>query len=171
MSPWTILLICILIGIAVFAGLYFYGRKLQNKQVEQREQLNAAAQNVTMLVIDKKKMKLKDANLPKIVLEQTPKYLRGSKIPVVKAKIGPKITTLICDEEIYDQVPVKAEIKAQVSGLYIISIRNFRNAPVPEVAKKGFMAKMRSKANKANNELLAERAAEKAKKEKKTKKH
>lgn len=167
MNPWIILAICILIGIAVMTGLYFYGRKLQNKQVEQREQLNAAAQNVTMLVIDKKRMKLKEANLPKIVVEQTPKYLRGSKIPVVKAKIGPKIMTLICDEEIYDQVPVKAEIKAQISGLYIIGIRNFRNAPVPQAPKKGFMAKMRSKANKANNELAQERAAEKNKKSKK----
>lgn len=167
MNPWIILAICILVGIAVMTGLYFYGRKLQNKQVEQREQLNAAAQNVTMLVIDKKRMKLKEANLPKIVVEQTPKYLRGSKIPVVKAKIGPKIMTLICDEEIYDQVPVKAEIKAQVSGLYIIGIRNFRNAPVPQAPKKGFMAKMRSKANKANNELAQERAAEKDKKNKK----
>lgn len=167
MNPWIILAICILVGIAVMTGLYFYGRKLQNKQVEQREQLNAAAQNVTMLVIDKKRMKLKEANLPKIVVEQTPKYLRGSKIPVVKAKIGPKIMTLICDEEIYDQVPVKAEIKAQVSGLYIIGIRNFRNAPVPQAPKKGFMAKMRSKANKANNELAQERAAEKNKKNKK----
>lgn len=166
MNPWIILAICVIIGIAVMTGLYFYGRKLQNKQVDQREQLNAAAQNVTMLVIDKKRMKLKEANLPKIVVEQTPKYLRGSKIPIVKAKIGPKIMTLICDEEIYDQVPVKAEIKAQVSGLYIISIRNFRNAPVPEAPKKGFLAKMRSKANKANNELLQERATENKKKKK-----
>lgn len=167
MNPWIIFAICLAIAIAILAGLYFYGRKLQNKQVEQREQLNAAAQNVTMLVIDKKKMKLNEANLPKIVMEQTPKYLRRSKIPVVKAKIGPKIMTLICDEEIYDQVPVKAEIKAQVSGLYIMSIRNFRNAPVPEVPKKGIMAKLRMKANKANQELLDEKTAENKSKKKK----
>ena len=167
MNPWIIFAICLVIAIAILAGLYFYGRKLQNKQVEQREQLNAAAQNVTMLVIDKKKMKLNEANLPKIVMEQTPKYLRRSKIPVVKAKIGPKIMTLICDEEIYDQVPVKAEIKAQVSGLYIMSIRNFRNAPVPEVPKKGIMAKLRMKANNANQELLDEKAAESKSKKKK----
>jgi uncharacterized protein YneF (UPF0154 family) len=166
MSPWLILLICVLIGVAVFTGLYFYGRKLQNKQVEQKEQLNAAAQNVTMLVIDKKRMKISEAGLPKIVLEQTPKYLRRSKIPVVKAKIGPKIMTLICDEEIYDQVPVKTEVKAQISGLYILSIRNFRNAPVPEAPKKGWLAKMRTKVNNTNNEIVEERAAEKKKKKK-----
>lgn len=164
MNPWLVFAICLAIFVGIMAGLYFYGRKLQNKQVEQKEQLNAAAQNVSMLVIDKKRMKLKEANLPKIVLEQTPKYLRGSKVPIVKAKIGPRIVTLICDEEIYDQVPVKAEIKAQISGIYIISIRNFRNAPVPEAPKKGFMAKMRAKATRANAELLAEREADKKKK-------
>lgn len=167
MNPWVVFAICIAVFVGIMVGLYFYGRKLQKKQVEQKEQLNAAAQNVSMLVIDKKKMKLKEANLPKIVVEQTPKYLRNSKVPVVKAKIGPRITTLICDDEIYDQVPVKAEIKAQISGIYIISIRNFRNAPVPEAPKKGFMAKLRSKANKANAELVAEREAEKKRNKKK----
>lgn len=167
MNPWIILLICILAGIAVLAGLYFYGRKLQKKQVEQKEQLNAAAQNVAMLVIDKKRMKLKEANLPKIVLEQTPKYLRGSKIPIVKAKIGPKILSLICDDELFDQIPVKAEIKAQISGLYIMSIRNFRGAPVPKPPKKGVLARLRSKATKANNELMAEQAAADKQKKKK----
>ena len=163
LNPWIVLAICLVVAIAIMVGLYFYGRKLQKKQIDQREQLNAAAQNMTMLVIDKRRMKLKEANLPKIVLEQTPKYLRGSKIPVVKAKIGPKIMTLICDEEIYDQVPVKAEIKAQVSGLYIIGVKNFRNAPIPEAPKKGFMAKMRSKANRMNKELAEEKATGKKK--------
>ncbi|MDO4555712.1 MAG: hypothetical protein Q4B70_11260 [Lachnospiraceae bacterium] len=166
MNPWIVLAICLVVAIGVMVGLYFYGRKLQKKQVDQREQLNAAAQNMNMLIIDKKRMKLKEANLPKIVLEQTPKYLRGSKIPVVKAKIGPKIMTLICDEEIYDQIPVKTEVKAQVSGLYIIGVKNFRNAPIPEAPKKGFMAKMRSKANKMNAELADEKASSKNSKKK-----
>lgn len=167
MNPWLVFAICLAIFVGIMVGLYFYGRKLQNKQVEQKEQLNAAAQNVTMLVIDKKRMPLKEANLPKIVVEQTPKYLRRSKVPVVKAKIGPRIVTLICDDEIYDQVPVKAEVKAQISGIYMISVRNFRNAPVPAAPKKGFMAKMRAKANKANAELVAEREAENKKNKKK----
>ena len=58
-------------------------------------------------------MKLKDANLPKMVLEQTPKYLRGSKMPIVKAKIGPRIMTLMADPKVFDQLPVKAEVKAE----------------------------------------------------------
>lgn len=164
MSPWTVMLICVLIVIAVFAGMYFWGRKLQKKQSGQREQLEAAAQNMTMLIIDKKRLKLKDAGLPKMVVDQTPKYLRGSKVPVVKAKIGPKILTLLADEEIFDQIPVKAEIKARVSGLYIISVNNFRNAPVEKPAKQGFMSKLRKKASTYQKELDAEEAAKNKKK-------
>ena len=37
-NPWIVLLICALIFVAVMAGMYFWGRKLQKKQVEQKEQ-------------------------------------------------------------------------------------------------------------------------------------
>ena len=166
-SPWTVMLICVLIVIAVFAGMYFWGRKLQKKQAGQREQLEAAAQNMNMLIIDKKRLKLKEAGLPKMVLDQTPKYLRGSKVPVVKAKIGPKIATLLCDEDIFDQIPVKAEVKARVSGLYILSVNNFRKAPVEAPAKRGFMSKLRKKANEYQKEVDAEEAAKNGKNKKK----
>ena len=75
-----------------------------------------------MLVIDKKKMKLKDAGLPKIVYEQTPKYMRRAKVPIVKAKIGPKVMTLIADAKVFDVLPVKTEAKVVVSGIYITEI-------------------------------------------------
>ena len=60
-----------------------------------------------MLIIDKKKMRLKDSGLPANVIAQTPKMLRRSKLPIVKAKVGPKVMTLICDGQIFDSVPVK----------------------------------------------------------------
>ena len=82
-----------------------------------------------MLVIDKKRLPLKDSGLPQIVIDQTPKRARRAKVPVIKAKIGPKVTSLIADENVYDLIPVKAEIKAMISGIYITSINNFRKAP------------------------------------------
>ena len=145
MPVWAILLIIFVIMIAVFAFLYYYGKKMQTKQEENRAQLEAAAQNVSMLVIDKKRMKIKDADLPKIVMEQFPKRYMNAKMPIVKAKIGPRIMSLIAEEEVFDLIPVKAEIKASVSGIYILSIRNFRNAEVAPPEKKGFFAKMRKK--------------------------
>ena len=100
-------------------ALYFFGKKQEKKQAEQQEQLKSMAQNVSLLIIDKKRMKLKEAGFPSVVLESTPKYLRGAKVPVVKAKIGPKIMTLMCDEKIFPQIPVKKEVKAVISGIYI----------------------------------------------------
>ena len=102
-----------------------------------------------MLIIDKKKMRLKDSGLPANVIAQTPKMLRRSILPIVKAKVGPKVMTLICDGQIFDSVPVKKEVKATVSGLYITAVKGMRGPiEVPAKKKKGFMAKLKEKAGK-----------------------
>ena len=124
MKPFLIVLgIIVLVLIIVMIVLYFVGKKLQKKQDESQAQMQAAAQTATILVIDKKRMKLKDAGLPKVVLENTPKYLRGSKVPIVKAKIGPKIMSLMCDEKIVPVLPVKKELKVMISGIYIMDVK------------------------------------------------
>lgn len=125
--------------------LYFVGKRMQKRQDAQQEQLDAAAQQVSMLIIDKKKMKLKEAGFPQIVVDNTPKYLRRSKVPVVKAKIGPKIMTLLCDSAIFDQVPVKKEVKATVSGIYITAVKGVRGPLETPPKKKGFFARLRRK--------------------------
>ena len=120
MSPVAITLLVIVIVLAIIiAVLYFLGKKAQKKQAEQQELLDANKQTVSMLIIDKKRMKLKDAGLPQMVIDQTPKMMRGSKLPIIKAKVGPQIVSLICDEKIFDSVPVKKEVKAVVSGIYL----------------------------------------------------
>ena len=101
-----------------------------------------------MLIIDKKKMRLKDSGLPAVVIEQSPKMLRRSKLPIVKAKIGPKVMTLICDASIYDSIPVKKEVKAEVSGIYILNVRGLRGALTPPPKKKGWFKRMKEKALK-----------------------
>ncbi len=134
-----IVLIVILVLIAILVGLYFLGRRLQKKQEGQQQQMEAMAQNINILVIDKKRMKLSEANLPKIVMEQTPKYMRRAKLPIVKAKVGPKVMTLIADQKVYDIIPVKQEVRAVISGIYITSVKGLRGPlPVPEKPLKGF---------------------------------
>lgn len=148
MPVWSIVLLVIVgILLAAFIALMIVGNKLRKKQDAQQEQIDAAKQVMSMLVIDKKKLKLKDAGLPKMVLEQTPKYLRGSKMPIVKAKIGPKIMTLMADPKIFEQIPVKAEIKAEVSGIYITGIKSVRGGKivVEEPKKKGLFKKKKNK--------------------------
>lgn len=140
MKTWMIIMICIIVVLAiVMVALYFFGKKQEKKQAEQQEQMKAMAQNVSLLVIDKKRMKLKEAGFPSVVLENTPKYLRGAKVPVVKAKIGPKIMTLMCDEKIFPLVPVKKEVKAVISGIYITEVKGIRGPlEVKQEKKKGF---------------------------------
>ena len=122
MSPVTIVLIVVLVVlIAACIALYFFGKRAEKKQAEQQEQMEAAAQTVSMLVIDKKK-------------------------PVVKAKIGPRIMTLMCDSKVFEVIPVKKEIKAVVSGLYITGIKSVRGGSIeqPQKKKKGFFRRNKS---------------------------
>ena len=127
MSPFFIVSLVILVILVVaLIVLYFLGKRAQKKQQEQQEKIDAMAQTVSILVIDKGRMKLKEAGFPSIVLESTPKYLRRSKVYVVKAKVGPKIMTFMCDDKVFPLIPVKKEVKATVSGIYITAVRGVR---------------------------------------------
>ncbi len=152
MNPVTITLLVILAVLVIaIVVLYFLGKKAQKKQAEQQELLEANKQTVSMLIIDKKRMKLKEAGLPQMVIDQTPKLMRGSKLPIIKAKVGPQILSLISDEKIFDSVPVKKEVKAVVSGLYVLDVKGLhgKQNAVPQ-KKKGFfkrtMEKLQEKA-------------------------
>lgn len=146
MKPVVIILIVVAVLIvAAFVGLYFYAKKMEKRQAEQQEQLKANAQTVSMLVIDKKRMKLKEAGLPAVVLENTPKYLRGTKVPIVKAKVGPRVMSLMCDDKIFPLIPVKKEVKAVISGIYITDVKGIRSALETPQKKQGFFARLRNK--------------------------
>ena len=106
---------------------------------------DAAKQVVTLMAIDKKKLKLKEAGLPAIVYEQTPWYARRAKIPVVKAKIGPRIMTMIADEKVFLQLPLKTEAKVVISGMYITEIKSVRGGIPPLPEKKKFLDRFRKK--------------------------
>lgn len=137
MPTWVIVLLVIVAILAVILGvLIFLGKKAQKKQAEQQAQIEAAKQSVSMLIIDKKRMKLKDAGLPQMVLDQAPKLMRGSKLPIVKAKIGPQIMSLVADERIFDSIPVKKEVKATVSGIYITDVKGLHGKITSDQPKK-----------------------------------
>ena len=152
MSTLSIVLLVILaVLIVAVIVLYFVGKKAQKKQSEQQAQIDAMKQTFSMLIIDKKRMKLRDAGLPQMVLEQTPKMMRGVKFPIVKAKVGPQVMSLICDEKIFDSVPIKKEVKAVVSGIYITDVKGLHGKPVVAEQKK-----------KSKFKQLVEKAQEKA---------
>ena len=138
-----VMLVILVILIAGLIALYFFGKKTEKKQAEQKAQMEAVAQTINMLIIDKKTMRLKDAGLPTAVIENTPKYLRRSKVPIVKAKVGPKIMTLMCDAQVFPLVPVKKEVKAVVSGIYITGVKGVRGPLETPKKKKGFFARFK----------------------------
>lgn len=140
-----VLFVILVILIIILALLYYFGRKLERRQLEQQSMMKAAEQTVSMLVIDKKKLKIKESGLPKIVIDQTPKYMAWAKVPVVKAKVGPKIMTLIADEKVFATLPVKAEVKAVVSGIYITQIKSVRGGKLETLPpkKKGFFSRFK----------------------------
>ena len=148
MNPLTVIAIILGAVLVVLIVLALVGKKLQKKSDAAQANITAGAQYYSIMVIDKKRVKLKDAGFPQIVVDQTPKWLRGRKVPVVKAKIGPKIASLMCDEKVFDKVPVKKEVKAFMNGIYIVDVKGLRAGLDTQQEKKGFFKRLRDKAQK-----------------------
>lgn len=168
MNPGTIiLLVVIAITIAAMVALYFFGKKTQAKKEEQDAQMAAVAQTVSMLIIDKKKLKIKDSGLPQAVIDQTPWYGRFAKYPIVKAKVGPRVMSLIADEAVFNEIPVKKEVKATVSGIYITAVRGLRGPLEKPAGKKTWRAKIKDKYDSLNAQLKEDEAQNTKKSKKK----
>lgn len=146
MPVWVrVIIIVLAVIIGILIALIIIGRKMQKKQQASQPDIEAASQIISMLVIDKKKMKVKDATLPKVVAEQIPKYMRFAKLPLVKAKVGPKVMTLIADVKVFDALPLKTEVKVAVSGIYITEIKYIRGKVEPKpLTKKEQRAKAKA---------------------------
>lgn len=146
MPVWVrVIIIVLAVIIGILIALIIIGRKMQKKQQASQADIEAASQIISMLVIDKKKMKVKDATLPKVVTEQIPKYMRFAKLPLVKAKVGPKVMTLIADVKVFDALPLKTEVKVAVSGIYITEIKYIRGKVEPKpLTKKEQRAKAKA---------------------------
>ncbi len=150
---WVIVLIIVaVVLIAAIIALYIVGKRMQKRQEESQAQIEQYKQSISMLIIDKKRMPLKEAGLPQAVIDQTPKLMRRSKVPVVKAKVGPQVMSLIADEKIFDAIPVKKEVKAVVSGIYITSVKGLHGKiDVEPVKKSKFRAWLEKAQEKAGS--------------------
>ena len=141
-TGWIVFIVVAVIAVALIVVLTILGKRYQKKNAEQQEQMEAAKQQVTMFIISKKRMKLNEAGLPPQVMASTPKLMRRSKLPIIKAKIGPQVMNLVCDAKIFDSVPEKKEVKATISGIYVTEVKGLRGKPlVKQEKKKGFFAR------------------------------
>ncbi len=154
MQVWHILLIILVILAAILVGLYFWGKRLEKRQAEQQEQIEAAKQQVTLLIIDKKRLPVKQSGLPQMVIDQVPKLMRRQKLPIVKVKAGPQIMNMIADERIFDIFPKGKEVRATISGIYITDVKGLRG-PLEQVPqkKRGIRARLLASRDKAQAEL------------------
>ncbi len=155
-----VLLVILAVVLVAFVVLYFVGRRLQKKQEASQASIDAAAQTMNFFIIDKKKMKLSEAGLPKAVTEQTPKYLRRAKLPMIKVKVGPRVMSLICDAKVYETLAPKQEVKATVSGIYVTSAKRIRG-PIVETDPKKRKAQEKAEKKAAKEVAKAKKAAEK----------
>lgn len=138
MSTWLIILLIVL-GLMIIAMvvLYIMGRRTQKKQEAQEEEMRKQAQPLTFFIIDKKKMRLKDAGLPKVVYESSSKLARLGKVPVLKVKAGNRVMNLVCDAEVYKTLLPNQEVKAMVAGIYVISAKRVRGPVYEGKVKRG----------------------------------
>ena len=119
----------VLIGILlviVFVVLYFLNKWAGRRMADQQEMVEKHKQPATIYVIDKKKDKIANANLPKAMADQVPRMGRMMKMPLVKAKIGPQIMTLVADKAVYEALPVKKSVTVELAGAYIVSMKGMK---------------------------------------------
>ena len=167
MPTWGIVVLIVMgVLLAGLVALYFVGRKLQKKQDAAQEQMQANAQTTSLFVIKKDRVRIKDAGFLQIVIDQTPKYLRRSKVPTVKAKIGPRIMTFMCDEKAFAVLPEKREVKCVINGIYIMEAKWARGGLLVPEGKKTFRQKLTEKYANLKKKSEPEDTGKKGKKNK-----
>ena len=126
-TGWDILFLVFIIVAILGVGLYFLNKWASTKMVEQKETMDRVKQMVTIFVIDKRKEKPVNSTLPKEVKTKLPKIYRFIKMPLVKAKVGPQIVTLISDQKVYDALPLKKNVRVELAGIYIAGMQGLKS--------------------------------------------
>lgn len=126
MGPWDIALLIFIIIVVIAVAAVFFNRWASRKMVDHNSMIEKTKQTASIYVIDKKKERVQNANFPKAVMDQMPKWNRFLKMPLVKAKVGPQITTLMCDKEVFNALPLKKTVKVELAGMYIVSMKGMK---------------------------------------------
>jgi len=126
MTGGDYLFLAFIIVAVLGVGLYFLNKWASTKMVEQQETVDRVKQTVTIFIIDKKKEKPVNSTLPKEVKANLPKWYRFIKMPLVKAKVGPQIVTLISDQKVFDALPLKKNVRVELAGMYISGMQGLK---------------------------------------------
>lgn len=138
-----IILIVLAVIAVILIILYLVGSRLQKKQLKAEKAMQNASMAVSLLVIDKQKLKVKDSGLMKQVQDAIPAYLKWRKFPIVKARIvkaniagGASVMSFICDDKIFKIIPTKTEVKVQISGIYITKLLSAKGVDLSKLNNK-----------------------------------
>jgi len=112
-----------IVGVTIF---YFLNKWAGKKAATQHDMVEQHKQTVSIYVIDKKKDKITNAGFPKAVQDQIPRMAKIMKTPLVKAKIGAQIMTLVCDAAVFDALPVKKTVSVEIAGAYIVGMKGMK---------------------------------------------
>ncbi len=143
MTGDIILLIGFIVA-AVIVGMYFLNRWATKKQTEQQSFISTNKQTLTAFVIDKKRDKIQNINMPKMVTDAMPSYSKLMKSYFVQVKVGPQIQTLMCDKHVFEAIPVKKSVKMEIAGIYIVNVVGMKSKEEMKALKK----EKKSKKNK-----------------------
>lgn len=147
MGVLDILIIVSIVVLVLGVGFYFLNKWAGKRAATQHQMVEQHKQTVSIYVIDKKKDKITNSNMPKAMIDQMPKMGKMMKMPLVKAKIGPQIMTLICEKDVFEALPVKKTVTVEMAGAYIVGMKGMKT--------KLEMQKMRSSRRKGSKHVEA----------------
>ena len=135
-------IVLIVVGViaVILVVLYFIGSKLQSKQASADKAMKQMSMVVSLLVIDKQKLRVKDSGLMKQVQDAIPTYIRWRKFPIVKARVikaniagGAQVMSFICDPKVFKIMPVKTEVKVTLAGIYITKLHSAKGVDLSKL--------------------------------------
>ena len=139
-NVWQIVLIVLGVIAVILVILYFLGSKLQTKQANANKAMQQMSMVVSLLVIDKQKLRVKDSGLMKQVQDAIPAYIRWRKFPIVKARVikaniagGAQVMSFICDPKVFKIMPVKTEVKVTIAGIYITKLHSAKGVDLSKL--------------------------------------
>jgi hypothetical protein len=137
MEWWMLWLIIAIVAGLLVIGFLFLKKKMKEKMAVQQELIEQMKMTQTIFVIAKRIDNIKNSDIPKKVLDQIPKMYKIKKIPLVKAKIGPMVIDLICEENIFSKIPEKKNVKVEIAGIFISNVLDVVNKGKSKNKSKG----------------------------------
>lgn len=126
MPVWVVYVIGAVVIIAAVVGFKIFQKRMQKKVAQQKVLVDQHKITTSIFVIEKKMGKLADSKLPKAVIDQVPRLYKLRKVPLITAKVGPQIVTLLSEEDVYKALPVKKTVRVDVAGIFIVAINEKR---------------------------------------------